>query len=203
MKITGFENISKYIDRARNKTAAKILPGEYYVTKQDELISTVLGSCVSACIRDTVLKIGGMNHFMLPIDRENTEVSSLTNATRYGNWAMEHLINDVLKYGTGKRDNLEIKIFGGGAVMENFTFNNIGDKNVQFVLRYLIQENMKISAQDVGGIYPRKIIYEPYTGNVMVKKLTEHHNRTVEEREKEYYKNLSSKPVGGDVELFD
>lgn len=201
--LQGFEHISKYKDNTRNKVAAKILPGEYYVTKTDELISTVLGSCVSACIRDVILRVGGMNHFMLPVDKDNTSLSTINNATRYGNWAMEHLINDILKNGTGKRENLEVKIFGGGAVMESFTFNNIGDKNVQFVLKYLIDENMSIAAQDVGDIYPRKVIYSPYTGEVMVKKLRGHHNSTIEQREQEYFKHLKEDSIGGDVELFD
>lgn len=114
--LSGFEGIQRYWDRERQMPAAKILPGEYYVSNQNELITTVLGSCVSACIRDPVAGIGGMNHFMLPNSERgnwNGKHSIASNATRYGNFAMEHMINDILKHG-GERGNLEVKVFGGG-----------------------------------------------------------------------------------------
>jgi chemotaxis protein CheD len=119
--IAGFESINRYWDTTNNIYAAKILPGEFYVTMTGELITTVQGSCVSACVRDTATGIGGMNHFMLPagISRtgktwSNTPVNA---QTRYGNIAMERLINVILA-GGGKRQNLEIKLFGGGRVLQ-------------------------------------------------------------------------------------
>lgn len=200
-KIVGFEHVKKFKDNKLDKAVAKVLPGEYYITREDEWISTILGSCVSACIRDKIARLGGINHFMLPLDK-GAEVDKFSTATRYGNWAMEHLINDVLKYGTGKRENLEIKVFGGGAVLQNFTQNNIGEKNIQFVLRYLNQEQMKILSQDLGGTHPRKIMYHPKTGEALVKKLTEKTDEQIAREESAYLKSLKTKPVDGDVELF-
>ena len=95
-----------YYDRTFDCDAAKILPGEFYFTGKDMLIVTVLGSCVSACIRDRVSGVGGMNHFMLPdggADSENPVSASM----RYGTYAMEVLINELLKAGA-KRENMEV-----------------------------------------------------------------------------------------------
>ena len=104
--IPGFEHINRYYDRTLDIPAAKILPGELFVSMQNEVIVTVLGSCVSACIRDTESGIGGMNHFMLPIQEslQNRVGADLSDSTRYGNWAMEYLINTILKFG-GKKQN--------------------------------------------------------------------------------------------------
>src|ERR1700693_3574707 len=100
-----------YFDRTFDCDAAKILPGEYFFTHKDMMIVTVLGSCVSACIRDRVSGIGGMNHFMLP-DGGGENDSPVSASMRYGSYAMEVLINDVLKAGA-RRENLEAKVFGG------------------------------------------------------------------------------------------
>ena len=157
--LRGFEGINRFWDRQREIFAAKILPGEYYVTTQDELISTVLGSCVSACIRDPAMRIGGMNHFMLPSgNSESRHVDS--EATRYGNFAMEKLINDILKNG-GRREQLEVKVFGGGNVLKNMGATDIGGGNIRFVREYLKMEGFKIISEDLGDIYPRKVIYDP------------------------------------------
>ncbi len=149
---------------------AKILPGEYYVTCDNEVIGTVLGSCISACIRDSIFGVRGMNHFMLPIDQRTESTRSvarqISDATRYGNYAMEHLINDILKQG-GKRKNLEVKLFGGARVIDGLS--DIGEKNANFVLEYLQIENMPVVAEDLRGEHPRKIIYYPKTGRVRVK----------------------------------
>jgi chemotaxis protein CheD len=139
--VAGFEHVNRYWDRERDMVAAKILPGEYYVTHQNELITTVLGSCVSACIRDRESGIGGMNHFMLPqtnVGKFNKGSEAIVGiATRYGNYAMEHLINTILSNG-GKRKNLEVKVFGGGKIIPALT--DVGMKNIDFVLAYLDQE---------------------------------------------------------------
>lgn len=198
-----FEHINRYWDRRHEQFAAKILPGEYYVTEHDELITTVLGSCVSACIRDRVFGIGGMNHFMLPLTTEeglsgsNSEL--ISKATRYGNYAMEHLINTILSHG-GHRKNLEIKIFGGGQIMSSMT--DIGAKNVQFVHDYLATEELELVACDCGDIYPRKLMYMPATGKVMMKKLKSLHNDTIVSREREYLHEIEDEPVSSDIELF-
>ena len=201
--IPGFEQISRYMDNTHGIVAAKLLPGEYYVTKENEMITTVLGSCISACIRDRESGVGGMNHFMLPITsedrlRSNNE-SVVGNATRYGNFAMEHLINSILKNG-GKRKNLEVKVFGGGKIIPTLT--DIGVKNIEFVLEYIDTEGLLLLSQDLGDIYPRKIIYFPQTGKVGMKKIQDLHNATIVQRERQYFDNIKDTPVAGDVELF-
>lgn len=201
--IDGFDHINRYLDKERNVIAAKILPGEYYVTQDDELITTVLGSCISACIRDKEIGLGGMNHFMLPettVDKlKQSSEAVVGNATRYGNYAMEHLINTILKNG-GKRKNLEVKVFGGGRIIPTMT--DVGLKNIDFILEYIDTEGLALLSQDLGDIYPRKIIYFPRTGKVGVKKINHLHNDTIIRRERQYFDNIRNAPVEGDVELF-
>ncbi|MFC1602039.1 chemoreceptor glutamine deamidase CheD [Pseudomonadota bacterium] len=200
--IKGFESINRYWDKRHNIIAAKILPGEYYVTKQDEMVCTVLGSCVSACIRDAKVGVGGMNHFMLPLSDDGNWGGAddlVSTATRYGNYAMEHMINDILTHG-GTRRNLEVKVFGGGKIMS--TMSDIGNKNIQFVQDYLAQEGLKIIGEDLGDIYPRKVLYYPYTGRVLMKKIKDLHNDTIVKREEAYQHDIEKKPVEGDIELF-
>ena len=201
LSIKGFSHINRYYDRTRQSISAKILPGEYYVTVADEHILTVLGSCVSACIRDKVFGIGGMNHFMLPRDHResNKEKYDISDAARYGNYAMEHLINDILKNG-GRRENLEVKIVGGGKIIANMS--NIGLRNVDFVKEYIETEGLVLLGEDVGDIYPRKVDYYPMTGKVKVKKLRSMHNDSIVSREEEYASIINEKPVKGDIELF-
>ena len=203
--IRGFSDINRYWDRQRDCYAAKILPGEYYVTTNDELIVTVLGSCVSACIRDPLMRIGGMNHFMLPSSGTfpgNTRASTDSDANRYGNFAMEKLINDILKSG-GRREHLEIKLFGGGKVIQHMTEADIGNRNISFVREYLKMEGLKVVAEDLGDIYPRKVVYFPMTGRVQIKKLRNIHNDTIVTRETGYRQKIEQQPVAGDIELFD
>jgi chemotaxis protein CheD len=198
----GFEHITRYWDRKHNMPAAKILPGEYYVTRNNEIITTVLGSCVSACIRDRILGVGGMNHFMLPVSAGSVWSGvddPVSSATRYGNHAMEIMINDILSYG-GRRSNLEVKIFGGGKIMASTA--DVGGKNIEFVHQYLKNEGLQLLNEDVGNIYPRKVLYYPATGRVRLKKLRHLHNDTIVRREQAYRQNLDGKPVAGGVELF-
>ena len=198
--LTDFDHVNRYWDRAHKTWAAKILPGEYYVTtQQDEAIATTLGSCVSACIRDKVFGIGGMNHFMLPRNSEHTSVNWMDAATRYGSYAMEHLINDILKNG-GNRKNLEIKLTGGGKIMANMS--DIGARNIDFVLEYLLTEQLDIMVQDLGDVYPRKVMYFPATGRLRVKRLRSLHNETLIQREQAYQRELDVQPDSGGVELF-
>ncbi len=200
--LSGFEAINRYWDKQHEVQAAKILPGEYYVTTENELITTVLGSCVSACIRDRVFGVGGMNHFMLPIsDGKGWAGHSdfASTATRYGNYAMEHMINEILKNG-GHKKHLEAKIFGGGRIIENQT--DIGKTNIEFVIDYLATEGIPIVGEDVSDIFPRKVIYFPATGRVRVKKLKTLHNNTVVSREVQYQKKLDKEPIESSVELF-
>ena len=199
--LPGFGHIGRYWDDTRGMIAAKLLPGEYYVTRVEETIVTVLGSCVSACIRDTVFGIGGMNHIMLPMSQSEGSWEQLgaTTSARYGNFAMEQLINEILKHG-GKRHNLEAKIFGGGRILAHMT--DIGRKNIEFVEMYLLTDAIHVTARDLGDIYPRKVYYTPATGKASVKKLRSLHNSTIAEREANYLTQIRQKPVTGDVTLF-
>ncbi len=201
--LRGFHDINRYWDKTHDIFAAKILPGQYYVTANNEAIVTVLGSCVSACIRDKVFGIGGMNHFMLPLNKgmSHAEVSAMSNAGRYGNFAMEKMINDILKNG-GTRENLEVKIFGGGRVLKNMQTLDIGNGNIDFVREYIKTEQLNLVGEDVGDIFPRKVIYFPLTGKVKVKKLRQLHNKTIIERETNYMSSIEVKPVESDIELF-
>jgi chemotaxis protein CheD len=202
--IRGFEHINRYLDRQKQKVVAKILPGEFYVSRNDEYIATTLGSCVSACIWDGYGGIGGMNHFMLPLTTKETHEVTWGNdqsdATRFGNYAMEHLINEILAYG-GLRKNLRAKVFGGGKILENMS--NVGQKNCSFVIDYLATENIPILAHDLGNNYPRKIMFNPINGIAQMKRLRSMHNNTLVVREKNYQSSIISKPVEGDIELFD
>ena len=202
--IPGFEHINRYWD-AENKTfAAKLLPGEYYITKTGEMITTVLGSCVSACIRDVTTGIGGMNHFMLPMkssEQIKMDVKDFKNdAMRYGNWAMEHLINDILKLGC-KKTNLEIKLFGGGQIFAHEILN-IGEQNAEFAIKYLNVEHMKVAAKDLGGNQARKVNFFPKSGRALVKRFESLHNETIVQREEKYYHSLVTHDSDGDIELF-
>ena len=201
--IKGFEHVNRFWDGTRKIYVAKILPGEFYVTKHNEAIATTLGSCVSACIWDPKARIGGMNHFMLPLTEQESHEVTWGNvpgdATRYGNYAMEHLINEVLTNG-GIRKNLQAKVFGGGKILKKMS--DVGLKNSNFVLKYLQDENIPILSQDLMDIYPRKIMFEPQSGKAQMKKLRSLHNDTIVNREKDYQESIVDKPVEGDIELF-
>jgi len=189
-----------YYDRTFDCDAAKILPGEYYYTGKNMLIVTVLGSCVSACIRDRISGLGGMNHFMLP-DGGGDGGSPVSASMRYGSFAMEILINDLLKAGA-RRENLEAKVFGGGAVLRGFTAMNVGERNAAFVMDFLKTERIPVLASDLNDIYPRKVYFFPKTGKVLVKKLMQTQNDTLAKRELDYARRLKVEPVGGDIDLF-
>jgi chemotaxis protein CheD len=197
--LPGFENIRRY----RNATGAwiaKLLPGDYYVTREDEVLDTVLGSCVSACIRNPRLKIGGMNHFMLPRPSgsgNDTWESLAGRATRYGTASMEQLINRILNAG-GTRADLEVKIFGGGKVLSSLS--DVGNHNVIFVRDFLKQEGLKVSSEDVGDTCPRHVQYFPLTGRVRVRHLNS--RQDVAKEEQQYLKGLDKAPVAGEIDLF-
>jgi len=199
--LPGFENIKRGWNSSYEIVAARILPGEYFVTMHDEAVYTTLGSCISACIRDRVSGIGGMNHFMLPASASSESWKAADNSasTRYGNVAMEHLINNILKNG-GKRQNLEAKIFGGGRIIANMT--DVGMRNIAFARDYLETEGLKITSEDVGDNFPRMVVYFPATGKVKVKRLRALHTNTIVELETQYLQTIEHKPVSGDIELF-
>jgi len=200
-----FSHVNHYWDKKREQVIAKILPGEFYMTRDNVAIATTLGSCVSACIWDEHVGIGGMNHFMLPLtEKEAHEVDwgqrgMASDATRYGNFAMEHLINMILKSG-GRKVNLRAKVFGGGKVLKQMS--DIGEKNIAFVLKYLEDEGIRVEGSDLGSFYPRKILFEPSSGRAFVKTIDNLHNDTIVRRESDYRNRIDQAPVEGDVELF-
>jgi len=161
-----------YFDRDVGMMAVKLLPSEYYVTSSNTALSTVLGSCVAACLHDREAGVAGMNHFMLPDDGEAGAAGArdATESMRYGAYAMDVLIREVLRAGA-RRDRLKAKVFGGGAVLANMTTLNIGDRNADFVLRYLDNERIEVAAQDLRGPHARRVCFVPATGKAIVRKL--------------------------------
>ncbi|WP_209010808.1 chemoreceptor glutamine deamidase CheD [Labrenzia sp. PHM005] len=182
------------------KYAVRVLPGVSYTTgASNEIIITVLGSCVAACIRNPHTGFGGMNHFMLP-ESEGHDWNGVTAALRYGNHAMEALINDVLASGCSRSD-LEIKLFGGATLYQGITM--VGQKNAEFALSYLKREGLPIVARDLGGEHGRRIHYDPSTGSVQRLLLRDSADRKVAQTECTYKSHLNETPVeSGDVELF-
>lgn len=189
---------NRYFDRKFESEAVKVLPGEYFVTSTNVLMVTVLGSCVSACIRDREKGIGGMNHFMLA---DSGDAGTLSSSARYGTYAMEILINHLLKLGA-RRTSLEAKVFGGGRVMEKLTSSMVGERNSKFVKEFLKTEGIAVAAEDLLDVYPRKVYFFPNNGRVLVRKLVRLHNDTLIRREKEYAARLVEAPVSGEIELF-
>jgi len=136
--------------------------------EEDLTFSTILGSCVSACIRDTEAKVGGMNHFLLA-EPSGSARDRYGASARYGAFAMEQLINKVLSRGSGRKTNLEIKIFGGGLI--NSALTDVGAKNIEFVREFLGNEGYTIASEDVGGSFARRVMFKPHSGRAFVKRL--------------------------------
>jgi len=202
--LPGFERVRRFWSPQIGRWGAKILPGEFYVTRSDEVITTVLGSCISACIRDPVLGVGGMNHFMLPEDNSVGTSSWITGAgglaTRYGSYAMESLINELMKLGA-QRTRFEVKLFGGGKILSTMT--DIGARNIAFARGFLKLEGFAIAAEDVGADCPRHVEYYPATGKVMLKRLRSLNVEDIAQQESIYRTRLVAQPQDDDVELFD
>jgi chemotaxis protein CheD len=190
-----------YFERDFERHAVKIMPGEFFVAKEDVVICTVLGSCVSACLWDKTSQIGGMNHFMLP----GGEGSGVVNASgRFGAFAMEQLINELIKRGARKA-SLEAKVFGGGAVLKQLTSLNVGERNASFVLDFLKTEGIRVVSQDLLDVHPRRLLFFPTTGRALCKKLTTADRTLVmaeQQAEQKYKAKINTAPVSGDIELF-
>jgi chemotaxis protein CheD len=190
-----------YFDRDFDRNAVKLLPGEFFVSGDDIVLSTVLGSCVSACIWDRVAKIGGMNHFMLPGSAGSpAEHDPIGLSGRYGVFAMEQLINELIKRGA-RKSNMEAKLFGGGAVLKYFTAINVGERNVEFVLEFLRTEGIRVASQDLLDVFPRRVAFFPITGRAMCRKLAQT-DASIVKAEQQYTARLNTAGAGGDVELF-
>jgi chemotaxis protein CheD len=185
-----------YVDHHFQYDAVKVLPGEYFVSNEDLVIMTVLGSCIAACMWDGPAKVGGMNHFMLP------EGEGMEGFGRYGSYAMELLINEMLKMGA-RRETMQAKIFGGAAVMAGFTTMNVGERNTKFVKDYLATERIPVVSQDVMDVQPRKVCFFPVTGKALVKRLAIAHPESIMVAERRGNAAVvASSTSGGSVDLF-
>jgi chemotaxis protein CheD len=189
----------RFFDAATSVWMMKVFPGEFYLTKEtNEVLVTVLGSCVSACIRDPVAGVGGMNHFMLPQHGSGAWGNDL-KSTRFGNFAMEKLLNELIKAGC-VRERMEIKVFGGGNVTD--TSNAVGSDNAEFVLSYLRAEGLRCAATDLGGTLPRRIHYYPATGRVVRRLLGVSERYSIDREENDYGSRLQQQQPAGEIELF-
>jgi chemotaxis protein CheD len=187
---------------SREGPIVQILPGGWHVARGEERISTVLGSCVAACIRDVRLGLGGMNHFMLPEPRGASSASNpwlVSEPARYGSFAMERLCNRLIGRGAA-REHLEVKIFGGGKMFDGM--NDVGAQNVEFVRRYLAVEGLRLAAEDVGGEHGRQVIFDPRSGVALVRRIGRTQEATLAGEEA---KLRRAPPPGGEgtVELWE
>jgi chemotaxis protein CheD len=183
-----------FYDAHFKNAAVKILPGEYFVDNEDILVMTTLGSCIAACLWDRQAQVGGMNHFMLP--------EGAGDSGRYGSFAMELLINELMKRGASK-SRMEAKIFGGGAVIAGMNTINVGERNTNFVLDYLKTERIPVVSKDVMDIYPRKVCFLPHSGKAMVKRLAPTNTDALVQQDRAAAQK--AQPVvstGGSVDLF-
>lgn len=195
--VTG-EATQFYFERDFGRYAVKLMPGEFFVAKEDVVLSTVLGSCVAACIWDRVARIGGMNHFMLPATDASHSLAG--SEGRYGVFAMEQLINELIKRGAAKA-NLEAKVFGGAAALENCPMLNVGEHNASFVLQFLKTEGIRVVSQDLLNAYARRVAFFPVSGRALCKRLNKTDSSLVA-AEEQYCAKIKSARVVGDVELF-
>ena len=183
-----------FYDAHFRNDAVKILPGEYFVHNEDLLIMTTLGSCIAACLWDRNTGIGGMNHFMLP--------EGAGESGRYGSYAMELLINEMMKRGAS-RMSMEAKVFGGGQVVTGMSSMNVGERNTNFVIDYLKTERIPIMSKDVLDVYPRKVCFLPKSGKAMVKRLaTANADAVVAQDRAAAQRAVPGATGGGSVDLF-
>ena len=187
-----------YYDVQFDAYVVKILPGDHYVTTAaDEVLATVLGSCISACIYDPKTKKGGMNHFMLPKSASGTW-GGHSAGMRFGNFAMDVLLNDILTVGR-KRTDLDVKIFGGGNIMGDVM--GVGQKNIDFIKDYIKEESLNITQKSLGERFARRLFYFPLTGKVIEKKVpVESDKQEIIKEEKRYEKTFKAKDC--EIELF-
>ncbi len=189
----------RYFDQRISGDTVFVLPGHHFVQANEATpISTLLGSCVSACIRDTVTGAGGLNHFLLP---EKSEAPDADQSSRYGVHAMEVLINDLLKIGAQK-ENLEAKVFGGANVIQTSSMETVGAQNSEFVKEYLRSEGIPVLAEDLGGSKARRVYFFPADGRVSVLRIVSLGNDDIKEKEIEMRKRALAKHSNGGVELF-
>ncbi len=197
MDLEQFAHIRRMRDSRFPHEIACILPGEFFVSADPMVVYTVLGSCISACVRDPIAGVGGMNHFMLPKPKDGN-CDAWGESTRYGSYAMESLINGILKRG-GIKSRLEIKLFGAGKIYDGNI--DVGARNTEWVLEYLKTEGLSAGKTDLGDVYPRKVYYFTESGRVLLKKLERLKNRTIEVREQEYAATIQTRKQAAEEEV--
>jgi chemotaxis protein CheD len=187
---------------ASGATIVSVAPGDHYVTDdKNQIIVTLLGSCVAACVRDTITGVGGVNHFLLPSSDQHDLAQGSDEAMRFGDYAMEQLLNSIYRRG-GQRGRLEVKIFGGARVLGGSSMLKIGEQNIAFVERFLKTEGIPIVARSVGGTVPRRIRYQPATGRAWVQELDKTSAVSVTQQEENYRRTFVRQQPAGDVEFF-
>ena len=200
-------HFNRFYHPQKGKHMIKVFPGGVYCTREDEFIATGLGSCIAACIWDEYAAIGGMNHFLLPF-HNHSEINAwrpnevVSTALRYGSHAMEMLINTLITHGA-RRSSLKVKLFGGAQMLGRHSM--IGEKNIAFILNYVEQEELSVVAQDLGGVDPRKIIFNPLTGQAWMKRIPYNEIHHLQHEEDKYASQLDKEshcPHDDDVELF-
>ena len=194
-----FGHIRRMQDTRFPYEVAVILPGEFFVSREPKVVYTVLGSCISVCLRDPIMGVGGMNHFMLSAPTSENALDRWVESGRYGSFAMEILINEILKRG-GKKERLESKVFGGGKIYDGTM--DIGAKNAAWALDFLEGEGIPLAKADVGDVCPRKVYYFTDSGKVLLKKLDSVTANAIAQEEKQYRDKLWNTPVKSDVTLF-
>jgi chemotaxis protein CheD len=189
-----------FYDAHFRNDAVKVLPGEFFVHHEDILVMTTLGSCIAACLWDREKRVGGMNHFLLP--EGGGLAGGMSDSGRYGSFAMDLLIGELVKRGA-TRSTLEAKVFGGGAVVSGMNSINVGERNTRFVLDYLRTERITVVSKDVMDIYPRKVCFLPASGKAMVKRLASANTEALAAQELAAASRVA--PVvggGGSIDLF-
>jgi chemotaxis protein CheD len=189
-------------DAASGQTLVSVAPGDHYVTNDpNEVVVTLLGSCVAACARDTVTGVGGLNHFLLPSSDAHDLAQGGDEAMRFGDYAMETLLNNIYRKG-GARGRIEFKIFGGARVLGGNSMLKIGEQNIAFVERFLKTEGFPIVSRSVGGTAPRRLRFHPATGRAFVQELDRNSAATVTTQEENYRNTIARRAPAGDVEFF-
>lgn len=194
-QLSDFSHFGPFWEPRWKRYAVKVKPGEHYVANEDVVITTVLGSCISACIYDPVMRLGGLNHFMLPAG----EADHIGSSSRYGLFAMEQLINDMMKQGCQRQD-MQVKLTGGGNMMVGLS--DIGQQNIDFILKYIEDEGLNLIASDLGGDQARRVAYFPLEGRMLVNKLDHREDQRLIEEERSYRVEVDRNLDDSDVELF-
>ena len=181
-----FAHINRYFDAGNHRYAAKLLPGQFYLSR-DETIVTVVGTCVAVCIRDSSLGLGGMNHFLEPFATTGAVASP-------GEDAMLELVRALLDAGAQRR-RLEANLFGGAHLLADHGV--IAVRTVEFARLFLRQADIPVLREDVGGRYPRKIDFCPRDGRVRIKRLRDLRNDTIVERDRRFLDTYGQRPLPG------